>query len=110
MECNQGEEESRKRLILDLTRNNFPDWWSKQRQPAFGACLVSISTDGTFSTPWPDLQLPEAEALVLNFETGQKTYALPEFIEKVDKLKALIVTNYSFFQLSYAISMSLDLV
>ncbi|KAK3412197.1 hypothetical protein EUGRSUZ_I00980, partial [Eucalyptus grandis] len=98
MKCDEGELESRKRLILDLTRNNFPDWWSKQKQPAFGARLVSISTDETFSTPWPDFQLPEAEALVLNFQTSQtKTYALPDFIEKADKLKALIVTNYSFF-------------
>ncbi|XP_039157456.1 probable disease resistance protein At5g66900 [Eucalyptus grandis] len=98
MECNQGEVENRKRLILDLTRNNFPNWWSKQKQPTLGARLVSISTDGRFSTPWPNLQLPEAEALVLNIETNQtKTYALPEFIEKADKLKVLIVTNYSFF-------------
>ncbi|KAI6700104.1 hypothetical protein NL676_014428 [Syzygium grande] len=99
MDCEQGEVEKRKRLFLDLTGNNFPDWWSEQKQPTLGARLVSISTDGTFSTPWPNLQLPEAEALVLNFETNSqtKTYALPEFIEKADKLKALIVTNYSFF-------------
>ncbi|KAL3722206.1 hypothetical protein ACJRO7_034557 [Eucalyptus globulus] len=98
MECNQGDVENRKRLIVDLTTNNFPDWWSKQKQPTLSARLVSISTDGRFSPPWPDLQLPEAEALVLNFETNQtKTYALPDFIEKADKLKALIVTNYSFF-------------
>ncbi|KAI3437397.1 uncharacterized protein J3R85_005378, partial [Psidium guajava] len=61
--------------------------------------LVSISTDGKFSTPWPNLELPAAEALVLNFQTYMqtKTYALPEFITKSPKLKALIVTNYSFF-------------
>ncbi|XP_030472242.1 probable disease resistance protein At5g66900 [Syzygium oleosum] len=100
VECNQqGEVEKRERLILDLTGNNFPDWWSEQKQLTLGARLVSISTDGTFSTPWPNLELPEAEALVLNFETNiqTKTYALPKFIEKADKLKALIITNYSFF-------------
>ncbi|XP_056164599.1 probable disease resistance protein At5g66900 isoform X2 [Syzygium oleosum] len=99
IECNQGEVEKRERLILDLTGNNFPDWWSEQKQPTLSARLVSISTDGTFSTPWPNLQLPEAEALVLNFETNiqTKTYCLPIFIEKANKLKALIVTNYSFF-------------
>ncbi|XP_039157801.1 probable disease resistance protein At5g66900 isoform X2 [Eucalyptus grandis] len=125
-ECNQGDVENRKRLILDLARNNFPDWWSKQeqqtlgarlasiskgwnfvfldwwskqKQPTLGARLVSISTDGTFSTPWPNLQLPEVEALVLNFETNiqTKTYTLPKFIKKANKLKALIVTNYNFF-------------
>ncbi|XP_010028299.1 probable disease resistance protein At5g66900 [Eucalyptus grandis] len=98
LECNEGEVEKRERLILDLTGNNFPDWWSEQKQPTVDARLVSISTDKTFSRPWPDLQLPKAEALVLNFETNiqTKTYALPEFIEKADKLKVLIVTNYSF--------------
>ncbi|KAF8020247.1 hypothetical protein BT93_G0833 [Corymbia citriodora subsp. variegata] len=99
LECNQGEVENRERLILDLTGNNFPDWWSEQKQPTLSARLVSISTDGTFSASWPNLQLPKAEALVLNFGTAiqTKTYALPEFIEKADNLKALIVTNYSFF-------------
>ncbi|KAF8034751.1 hypothetical protein BT93_C0917 [Corymbia citriodora subsp. variegata] len=99
LECSKGEVENRERLILDLTGNNFPDWWSEQKQPTLSARLVSISTDGTFSTSWPNLQLPKAEALVLSFETNiqTKTYALPEFIEKADKLKAVIVTNYSFF-------------
>ncbi|XP_030538808.2 probable disease resistance protein At5g66900 isoform X1 [Rhodamnia argentea] len=99
MECDRGEVEERERLILDLTEDNSSDWWSEQKQPTLRARLVSIHTDGTFSIPWPNLQLPEAAALVLNFETNMqtKTYALPEFIEKADKLKALIVTNYSFF-------------
>ncbi|KAF8025812.1 hypothetical protein BT93_F2593 [Corymbia citriodora subsp. variegata] len=99
LECNQGEVENRERLILDLTGNNFPDWWSEQKQLTLRARLVSISTDGTFSTSWPNLQLPKAEVLVLNFETNIQTkiYTLPEFIEKADNLKAFIVTNYSFF-------------
>ncbi|XP_048128969.1 probable disease resistance protein At5g66900 [Rhodamnia argentea] len=99
IECNRGKVEKRERLILDLIGNNVPNWWSKQKQQSFGARLVSISTDGPFSTPWPNLELPEAEALVLNFHNMMqtKTYALPEFIETADKLKVLIVTNYSFF-------------
>ncbi|KAF8020250.1 hypothetical protein BT93_G0835 [Corymbia citriodora subsp. variegata] len=99
MECDEGEIEKRERLILELIGNNFPDWWIKQRQQPLNARLVSISTDKTFSTPWPNLELPEAEALVLNFQNDMQsnTYALPEFIEKADKLKALIVTNHSFF-------------
>ncbi|XP_039157481.1 probable disease resistance protein At5g66900 [Eucalyptus grandis] len=98
LECDQGEVEKRERLILDLTGNSFPNWWSEQKQPTLNARLVSISTDKTFSTPWPNFQLPKVEALVLNFETNirTKTYALPEFIEKANMLKALIVTNYSF--------------
>ncbi|XP_048128309.1 probable disease resistance protein At5g66900 [Rhodamnia argentea] len=98
-ECNRGEVEKRERLILELTGNNFPDWWSEQKQQPLNARLASISTDRTFSAPWPNLVMPAAEALVLNFQTNTqtKTYALPEFIGNSHKLKALIVTNYSFF-------------
>lgn len=46
-----------------------------------------------FSSKWFDMQLPAAEVLVLNFQT--KEYALPNFVENMEKLKALIVTNYS---------------
>ncbi|KAF8012524.1 hypothetical protein BT93_I0627 [Corymbia citriodora subsp. variegata] len=98
-ECNRGEIEKRDRLILELNGNKFPDWWSEQKQQPLGARLLSISTDKTFSAPWPNLKLPQAEVLVLNFQNDMqsKTYTLPEFIEKADKLKALIVTNHSFF-------------
>lgn len=49
--------------------------------------------DGEFTT-WPDIQLPDAEVLVLNFQT--KKYALPQSVEKMNKLKVLIVTNDGF--------------
>ncbi|KAK2632045.1 hypothetical protein EUGRSUZ_L02076 [Eucalyptus grandis] len=93
LECSQGEVEKRERLILDLTGNNFPDW-----SVIYLLTFNVYNADKTFSRPWPNLQLPKAEALVLNFETNVRTksYALPEFIKKVDKLKALIITNYSF--------------
>ncbi|KAF8020252.1 hypothetical protein BT93_G0836 [Corymbia citriodora subsp. variegata] len=102
-ECNRGEIEKRDRLILELNGNKFPDWWSEQKQQPLSARLLSISTDKTFSAPWPNLELPQAEVLVLNFQNDMQsktyalTYALPKFIEKADKLKALIVTNHSFF-------------
>lgn len=38
------------------------------------------------------MQLPQAEVLILNFQS--KKYALPTFLEKMDKLKVLIVTKY----------------
>ncbi|KAF8012525.1 hypothetical protein BT93_I0628 [Corymbia citriodora subsp. variegata] len=98
-ECKKVEMEKRERFILELNGNKLPDWWSEQKQRPLGARLLSISTDKTFSAPWPNLELPQAEVLVLNFQNDMqsKTYALPEFIEKADKLKALIVTNHSFF-------------
>lgn len=54
-----------------------------------------LFTDEMFSSDWFDMQLPEAEVLVLNFRT--KDYALPKFVEDMKKLKFLTVTNYNFF-------------
>lgn len=54
-----------------------------------------LFTDENFSSKWYDMQLPEAEVLVLNFQT--KDYALPKFVKNMDKLKVLIVTNHSNF-------------
>ena len=44
---------------------------------------------------WCNIQAPKVEVLVLNFQT--KNYTLPEFVEKMDELKVLIVANYGFF-------------
>ncbi|XP_022775219.1 probable disease resistance protein At5g66900 isoform X2 [Durio zibethinus] len=83
--------EKRKRLIVELSSNNFPNWWLEEKQPPLGARLLSISTDETFSFNWGSIQAPEVEVLVLNFRT--KNYTLPVFMEKMEKLKVLIVMN-----------------
>ncbi|XP_017979434.1 PREDICTED: probable disease resistance protein At5g66900 [Theobroma cacao] len=87
--------EKRKRLIVELSRNNFPNWWLEEKQQTLGARLLSISTDETFTFSWGNIQAPEVEVVVLNFRT--KNYTLPVFMEKMDKLKVLIVTNSSFY-------------
>lgn len=51
--------------------------------------------DEMFSSSWPDMEAPEVEVLILN--PGSKTYNLPEFMERMNRLKALIVTNYRSF-------------
>ncbi|KAG2724548.1 hypothetical protein I3760_01G023000 [Carya illinoinensis] len=94
-QCSQEPIEQRKRLIIDISGNNFPKWWMEQRLQPIKAQLLSISTDETFSSSWCNLLPAEVEVLVLNFQT--KNYCLPGFVEKMDKLKALIVTNYGFF-------------
>ncbi|OMP02093.1 Disease resistance protein [Corchorus olitorius] len=84
--------EKRKRLIAELSSNNFPDWWSEGNKQSLGARLLSISTDETFSkVNWGNIQAPYVEVLVLNFRT--KNYTLPTFMDKMHKLKVLIVTN-----------------
>jgi len=54
-----------------------------------------LFADETFSSSWFNIEPPEVEVLVLNFQT--KNYMLPEFVEKMDKLKVLAVTNYGYF-------------
>ncbi|PRQ53791.1 putative powdery mildew resistance protein, RPW8 [Rosa chinensis] len=88
--------EHRERVIIEISGNNLPKWWSEQKYQPIKARLVSISTDGEFSVKWPDMQLPEAQVLVLNFQT-QYNFALPECVEKMEKLKMLVLINSSFY-------------
>ncbi|KAB1201826.1 hypothetical protein CJ030_MR8G004362 [Morella rubra] len=88
--------EQRKRLILDISGNNVPEWWTEQREQPINALLLSITTDEMFSSSnWCNILPNKVEVLVLNFQT--KNYILPEFVEKMEKLKVLILTNYGFF-------------
>ena len=61
--------------------------------------LITLCTilfaDESFSWSWSNIQAPKVEVLVLNFRS--QNYTLPEFVEKMDELKVLIVTNYGFF-------------
>ncbi|KAI9166018.1 hypothetical protein LWI28_024720 [Acer negundo] len=86
--------EQTKRLIIDISENKFPKWWSKQKQNPIHARLLSISTDETFSSVWYNINAPEVEVVVLNIRTTE--YTLPNFMENMGKLKVLIVTKYGF--------------
>ncbi|KAL6224745.1 hypothetical protein ACLB2K_003600 [Fragaria x ananassa] len=84
----------RERLIINIIGNNLPKWWMEDKYKSMKARLLSISTDGNFSSKWHHMELPEAEVLVLNFQT--KNYALPKFVDTMHKLKVLVVTNDGF--------------
>ena len=43
--------EQRKRLIVDLSGDKVPNWWTQDNQQPFGARLLSISTG------WPSISL-----------------------------------------------------
>ncbi|KAL5557095.1 hypothetical protein UlMin_039331 [Ulmus minor] len=93
-----NEDPERKRLFMDFNGDMLQNGWSGQNGQPLNTRLLSISTDGLFSSDWSklqDLTLPKPEVLVLNIET--KNYALPEFVENVDELKVLIITNFGFF-------------
>ncbi|KAK0606005.1 hypothetical protein LWI29_033088 [Acer saccharum] len=86
--------EQTKRLIIDISGNKFPKWWSEQKQNPIHARLLSISTDETFSSRWYELKAPEVEVVVLNLRTNK--YTLPNFMGNMGKLKVVIVSNYGF--------------
>lgn len=86
--------EQRKRVIIDISGSKLPKWWREPRKQHISAYLLSITTDETFVPSWPNLQAPDVEVLILNIRS--KNYMLPEFVKKMDKLKALLITNYGF--------------
>ncbi|XP_062002208.1 probable disease resistance protein At5g66900 [Rosa rugosa] len=83
-----------KRRIIDKWGDNLSECLTGQKHQPIKARLLSISSDGVFSTNLDNIDLAEVEVLVLNFDT--QNYALPEFVVKMDKLKVLIVTNHGF--------------
>ncbi|KAG4379110.1 hypothetical protein AAZX31_17G172000 [Glycine max] len=91
--------EERKRLIIEINQNK-PHWWlgekSKLLKPQQAtAQTLSISTDENCCSDWPQIQLAQVEVLIFNLRTKQ--YSFPDFMEEMNKLKVLIVTNYSFY-------------
>ncbi|KAF3438919.1 hypothetical protein FNV43_RR17194 [Rhamnella rubrinervis] len=85
-----------KRLNIDLRgKNQLPNWWDKRKEKSFSARLLTISSEKKLPSKLSKMELPEAEALLLNF--WSKDYALPEFVEKMESLKALIITSYKTF-------------
>ncbi|KAG2724560.1 hypothetical protein I3760_01G023600 [Carya illinoinensis] len=83
-QCRQEPIEKTKKLIMDISGNNLPKWWTEQKEQHISSHLLSISTDENFSSSWCKIQPPE-------------NYTLPEFVEKMEELKVLIVTNYGSF-------------
>ncbi|CAH8360924.1 unnamed protein product [Eruca vesicaria subsp. sativa] len=91
--CQSKSEEhhERKRLNLEIREDTFPDWCLDLRQP-ISASLLSISTDDLFSSTWVEIDCPNVEALVLNLSSS--SYALPNFIATMKKLKVVIIINH----------------
>ncbi|XP_027347157.1 probable disease resistance protein At5g66900 [Abrus precatorius] len=95
LQTSQEPTEKMNRLIIDISGNNLPSWWTTQNEHHIAARILSISTDEEFASEWCNLQPTEVEVLVLNIR--QKKFTLPMFMKKMNKLKVLIITNYDFF-------------
>jgi len=55
---------------------------------------VAFEDETCASSDWSQVQPAHAEVLILNLQTEQ--YTFPELMEKMSKLKALIVINHGF--------------
>ncbi|ESQ47459.1 hypothetical protein EUTSA_v10020099mg [Eutrema salsugineum] len=85
-----GEFLERKKVNLVIRGDNYPKWCLNLKQ-AINACLLSISTDDSFSSSWVEMDCPNVEALVLNLSSSN--YALPDFIATMKKLKVVTIIN-----------------
>ncbi|KAM5576406.1 putative disease resistance protein [Rosa sericea] len=79
------------RLILDKCGDKIRKKLTEQKHQSFQTRILSISSDGVFSTDMHKIQLSDVEVLVLNFQS--ENYALPKFVAEMKNLKVLIVTN-----------------
>ncbi|XP_043720387.1 putative disease resistance protein At5g47280 [Telopea speciosissima] len=79
------------RLIMKRREESLPWRWSKEEHQFQNARLVSIQTGEMSSSNWYNMHFPEAEVLILDFSATK--YTLPPFVEKMEKLKVLIIIN-----------------
>ncbi|KAJ9539291.1 hypothetical protein OSB04_032024 [Centaurea solstitialis] len=84
----------RTRLIINVQGKDLPTSISQVQGP-MKARILSISTGESFASGWCKLEVPEVEVLVLNLMS--KTYTLPHFLEEMQKLKILNVTNHGLY-------------
>ncbi|KAJ0442226.1 putative powdery mildew resistance protein, RPW8 [Helianthus annuus] len=82
--------EHRKRLIINANDQNI-----RELPQTINARLFSISTDEAFSFKWNDIRAPKVEVLVLNFMS--KIYSFPQFMQNMESLTVLVVTNYGYY-------------
>ncbi|KAL2333605.1 hypothetical protein Fmac_014818 [Flemingia macrophylla] len=105
--------DQRKRLIIDINENKtqwwlgkkrlsmvtylwskYCGWYAKQNLQQVPARTLSISTDETCALYWSQIQPSQTEVLIVSLRT--KKYCCEKLVEKMNKLKVLIVTNYGF--------------
>ncbi|XP_031483830.2 putative disease resistance protein At5g47280 [Nymphaea colorata] len=81
------------RLIMEKKEGNIPDTWTREKNRTSQVTLASINTGEMKRWDWPDLDLPNAEVLILNFDSAT-SYFLPPFLQNMKNLKVLVVANH----------------
>ncbi|XP_068656965.1 putative disease resistance protein At5g47280 [Aristolochia californica] len=82
----------RKRLIMPTRDNVLPKDWLRNKDQPFSAQIVSIHTGEMKELDWFDMYFPNAEVLMLNFDSH--AYFLPSFLKNMPNLKCLVLLNY----------------
>lgn len=68
---------------------------NKLLNPFLSLTILDLFADELFTSEWCNLLPAEVEVLVLNLRA--KKYTIPKFVEKMSKLKVLLLTNYGFY-------------
>lgn len=92
---NRGNINQRRRLVMPKREDNgqLPKEWLRYADQPFEAQIVSIHTGEMRKSDWCNLEFPKAEVLIINFTSSE--YFLPPFINRMPKLRALMVINHS---------------
>ncbi|KAL7155102.1 hypothetical protein ABFS83_03G051900 [Erythranthe nasuta] len=91
--CNLEGINQRRRLLMPRREEGLPKEWERNVDEPFNARVISIHTGAMTEMDWLQMDCPKTEVLVLNFSSPE--YSLPPFLEKMPKLRALILINYS---------------
>ncbi|KAH1212118.1 putative disease resistance protein [Glycine max] len=100
--------DERRLLVMPKRENGMPKEWLRYRHKPFEAQIVSIHTGEMKEVDWCNLEFPKAEVLIINFTSTE--YFLPPFINRMPNLRALIIINYIFRNLTNLRSLWLEKV
>uniref|UniRef100_A0A0C9RGS0 TSA: Wollemia nobilis Ref_Wollemi_Transcript_25735_2823 transcribed RNA sequence n=1 Tax=Wollemia nobilis TaxID=56998 RepID=A0A0C9RGS0_9CONI len=81
-----------KRLFMPKMEDGIPRKWLTLNQSS-KAQIISIYTGAMDEKQWGQINFPEAEALVLFFAASES--CLPPFLQRMPKLKVLLISNYN---------------
>ncbi|KAH9297959.1 hypothetical protein KI387_029641 [Taxus chinensis] len=82
-----------KRLFMPRKEDNIPMKWLTLKDQSSKAQIVSIHTGAMDEKQWCEIDFSEAEALILCFAASE--YGLPPFLQRMLKLKVLLLCNYN---------------
>lgn len=90
---NVGPVNQRRRLLMPRREAGLPRDWERNADNPFNAQVISIHTGEMSEMDWLQMECPKTEVVVLNFSSSG--YFLPPFLDRMPRLRALILINYN---------------